>query len=498
LTKKSPPLHTLDAKSIQALSAIVARAQLAGQMGLQYSGDRDIYTALGYKTLLTYNDFLAFYSRMDIARAVIDRPVDATWRGGCELLESDDDNETALEKAWYEIYDRLSLHPKFSRLDKLTGIGSYGLLLLGLSDVRTTQDFGKPVTGGGLKLLWVKPFGEGSAPVGNITYVTDTSDERYGQPLLYQITVQNVSNGSNEVIKVHHSRVIHVADGLLESEIEGESRLQVVFNRLQDLEKIVGASAEMFWRGARPGYQGKLDKDFTMTQAMKDDLQDQVDEYEHNLRRMLFNEGVTFDSLSSQVADPTAHVLVQIQMISAVTGIPVRILLGSEVGELASTQDRNSWLEKISGRREEYAEPCIIRPFVDRCIKYGVLPAAKDEYSVKWQDLFSMGDKEKADIGNTRATALKSYATAGPSVESIVPPEAFFRYFLGLDEDQIELIGELQDAAMAEEEALAKELEKEAALLSPVPPVPPVPLDPNAPQPPVAPTPPGGPNGPTG
>jgi hypothetical protein len=179
-------------------------------------------------------------------------------------------------------------------------------------------------------------------------------------------------------------------------------------------------------------------------------------------------------------------------MISAVKGIPVRILLGSEVGELASTQDRNSWLEKISGRREEYADPCIIRPFVDRCIKYGVLPEAKDDYSVKWQDLFAMGDKEKADIGNTRATALKSYGTSGPSIESIIPPVAFYRYFLGLDEDQIELIGELKDAAMAEEQAAI-----DAGLIPDpnAPPVPPVPVDPNAPQPPVAPTPPGGPNG---
>ena len=456
MSKKVLPLHTLDAKSIQTLSTIVARAQLAGQMGLQYDGSRDIYQALGYKTDLTYNDFLTFYARMDIARAVIDRPVDATWRGGCELLESDDDNETALEKAWYDLYDKLALHPKFSRLDKLTGIGSYGLLLLGLSDVRTSQDFAQPVTGGALKLLWVKPFGEGSAPVGNIQYVTDTSDERYGQPLLYQITIQNVSNGSNEVIRVHHSRVIHVADGLLESEIEGESRLNVVYNRLQDLEKIVGASAEMFWRGARPGYQGKVDKDYTLTQATKDALQDQVDEFEHNLRRMLLNEGIEWAALAPQVADPEKHVLVQIQMISAVTGIPVRILLGSEVGELASTQDRNSWLEKISGRREEFAEPCIVRPFVDRCIKYGVLPAPKIDYTVEWQDLFAQSDKEKAEVGNVRATAIKSYASA-PGAEMVVPPASFLKICLGLSDEENELVEEELKAAMAEEALLPEE-----------------------------------------
>ena len=461
MSKKVLPLRTLDAKSLQTLSVIVARAQLASQMGLQYGGDRDIYQALGYNQSLFYADFYAFYSRLDIARAVIDRPVDATWRGGCELLESDDDNETALEKAWYELYDRLALHPKFSRLDKLTGIGKYGLLLLGLSDVRNTEGFAQPVQSGNLKLLWVKPFSEGSAPVGVIEYVIDPTNERYGQPLFYTITNTDLSNGKSQTIRVHYSRVIHVAGGLLESEIEGESRLQVVYNRLQDLEKIVGASAEMFWRGARPGYQGKVDKDYTLTQATKDALQDQVDEFEHNLRRMLLNEGIEWAALAPQVSDPEKHVLVQIQMISAVTGIPVRILLGSEVGELASTQDRQNWLDLVASRREEFATPCIIRPFVDRCIKYGVLPAPKVDYTVEWQDLFAQSDKEKAEVGNVRATAIKSYASA-PGAEMVMPPASFRKICLGLSDEENELVEEELKAAMAEE-ALLPEPEPDPA-----------------------------------
>ncbi|TSA08020.1 MAG: DUF1073 domain-containing protein [Deltaproteobacteria bacterium] len=480
------PDRRINPGELQTLSVIVARAKLAGQMGLQYGGDRDLYQALGYKLTLTYQDYYDQYSRQDIAAAVIDRPVDATWRGGFELLESDDNNETDLEKAFYELYDKLALHPKFSRLDKLTGIGQYGLLLLGLSDVRTSQDFAMPVNGPALKLLWVKPFGEGSALTNVIEYVTDSSDERYGQPLFYTITVSNVSTGTSQEIKVHHSRVIHVADGLLESEIEGTPRLKVVFNRLMDLEKLVGASAEMFWRGARPGYQGKVDKETFLSEATKLGLQAQIDEYEHDLRRMILNEGITWDTLASQVSDPEKHVLVQLQMISAVTGIPLRILLGSEIGQLASTQDRDNWLSLVIGRRTEFAEPTIIRPFVDRCIEYGVLPAPAKDYSIQWQDLWSQSDKDKADIANTLSLALKNYATAGPTVESVLPPASFLREIMKFDDEQIALIEEEKKAAMAEEQAAAD------ALLPPVPPVLPVPSDPNAPQPPPNQNPPGG------
>lgn len=464
------PARRINPGELQTLSVIVARAQLASQMGLQYGGDRDVYRALGYKASseITYTDYYNYYSRLDIAAAVINRPIDATWRGGFELLESDDDNETALEKVFYDLYDKLALHPKFSRLDKLTGIGRYGLLLLGLNDTPNIQDFARPVNGSALKLLWVKPFGEGSAPTNIIEYVTDSSDERYGQPLTYTITVANVSTGASQEIKVHHSRVIHVADGLLESEIEGTPRLQVVFNRLMDLEKLVGASAEMFWRGARPGYQGKLDENTFLSEAVKTELQAQIDEYEHNQRRMILNEGITWDALASQVADPEKHVLVQLQMISAVTGIPLRILLGSEVGELASSQDRNNWLDSIEGRRGEFAEPCIIRPFADRGIKQGWLPPPKKDYTVKWQDLFAMSDKEKADIGQARSLAIKNYASA-PTAESIVPPKSFRTICLGLSDEENELIEEELKAAMAEE-ALLPEDELE-----------PVPPDPNAP-----------------
>ena len=463
MTKKAalPALKTLDAKSIRVLSELVGRATLAAQMGLQYGGSRDIYQALGYKTDLTYADYAAFYSRLDIASAIIDRPVDATWRGGFELLESDDDNETDLEKEFYRLYDVLSLHSKFARLDRLTGIGKYGILLLGLSDVKDIQGFANQVsTGRGLKLLWVKAFGEGSAASNTIEYERNPASERYGQPNIYQVTIANTSTGGKEVIRVHYSRVIHVADGLLESEIEGTPRLQTVYNRLMDLEKLVGASAEMFWRGARPGYQGKVEKDTFLSQATKDDLKSQIDEYEHNLRRMILNEGITWDTLASQVADPEKHVLVQLQMVSAAKNIPLRILTGSEIGQLAGEQDRNNWYDHVNGRRAEFAEPWIIRPFVDRCIKYRVLPAPEDDYTVKWKPLWEQSDKDKAEVGKTRATAIKEYAT-NPGAESIVPPESFMRICLGLDDEQIALIEEEKKAAMLEEPEVEPELEPE-------------------------------------
>ncbi len=446
----------------QLTGGIVGRANMASKLGYGYGGDRNIYTALGYKTDLLFSDYYAQYRRQDIAKAIIDRPVGATWRGDLTLLESDDDNETPFEKKWKELESNLHIKSKLARVDRLTGLGHYGVLLLGLDDVRNKDDFQKPVQiGGGRKLLYLKPLSENSAQVKN--WESNTSNERYGLPTIYELKITSPASNSNIIINAHHSRVIHIPSQLMESEVQGLPRLEAVFNRLKDLEKLVGASAEMFWRGARPGYQGKVDKEYQMTDDEVDKLQSQIDEYEHNLRRIMVNEGVNLESLAQQVADPKGHVDVQIEMISAITGIPKRILTGSERGEQASTQDRTNWLDLIQERREEYAEPSILRPTVDRLIEYKVLPTptqAEDQYSVQWQDLWAPSAKEKADVGKVRADALKAYSSA-PANMDIVPPDAFYQLFLGLDEDQIELINEQREAEINEEEIEFAQSEQE-------------------------------------
>jgi hypothetical protein len=432
-------------------STLISRLKMFSQVGMQYDDNRDIYKALGYKRSIAFEDYKDRYLRQDIAKAVIDRPVKATWRGGIVLLESKDDKETPFEKAWKDLYKKFKLRSKFVRADKLSSVGYYGILLLGLSDVKnSTTDFKKPVSGKP-KLLYIKPLSEGSATISK--WETNPQNERYGLPLIYDITIQAPGEIANSQISVHHSRVIHIVPELLESETEGVPVLQAVFNRLFDLEKLVGAGAEMFWRGARPGYMGEVDPDAEIPAGFLDTLQDQFDEFEHNLRRFFVGEGLKdIKSLAQQIAtNPEKYFDIQIQVISAVTGIPKRILVGSERGELASTQDDNAWRELIQDRRDDHAEPNIIVPFVDKCIELQILPKpSTGEYNVQWVDLWSPSEKEKAETGKIRAEALRNYASEPLSTE-IVPPNSFRRGFLGMSDEEIELIEEEQKQAIKDE-----------------------------------------------
>jgi len=462
--KRKPRGLNLDNYSKEQLltfsSELTNRASLAARLGYQYGGDRNIYEALGYPTTMSYDDYASRYSRQDIARAVINRPVQYTWKGPLVITEVGDDEDTALEKAWKTLEKDLKLKSKFVRVDKLASVGTYGVLLLGFGDVAAKEGWEKPASGDTRELLYVKPLGEGNAKIAS--YVSTPSDKRFGLVETYDITLSNPGSDSKSTFVAHWSRVLHITRELEESEVEGVPVMKSVWNRLMDLEKIVGGSAEMFWRGARPGYQAVADDQHHIGATLEADLQDQIDEYENNLRRMLVLEGVEMKALEQQVSDPSKHVDVQIQMISAETGIPKRILTGSERGELASSQDESSWFGVIQTRREEHAEANIIRPFVDMCIEYKILPKpSTEEYQVEWLDLFAPSDKDKAEVGKIRADALKAYA-ADPLAQMIMPPEAFFELFLGLNEDQREKVMEMFEKAVDEEQ---KRIAEEDAML---------------------------------
>ena len=435
-------------EKIKTLSVLVSRANLLSRLGTQFGGNRDLYKEFGYPDTVEYDDCFLRYKRQDIANAVINRPVEATWRGDIALIEVDDDKETPLEKEWDALYKRLKLKKIFSRLDRLSHIGTYGVLLFGFNDVQKREDFAKPVSNAVSKLLYVKPLGEKSAQIAS--WDTNPNSERYGLPEYYDITISE-KTGNVFSIRAHYSRILHVADTELESEVEGEPELAPILNRLYDLEKLIGGSAEMFWRGARPGYHGKVDPEYIATEETEKDLKTQIDEYEHNLRRFLISEGVDIQALAQQVADPTAHVDIQIQMISAVTGIPKRILTGSERGELASTQDTENWNSFIISRRTEFVEPCIIRPFVDKLIAHKILPKPVQDYTIDWPLLATLSQKDQAEIGEKKANALRSYTSSETNLD-ILPPDVFFKYVLNFSDDVIELINKYRDAQIAQEE----------------------------------------------
>jgi len=403
---------------------------------LQYGGDRDVYKSLGYNLNPGFNDFYARYRQHDIAKAIIDKLCNYTWRGDVSIynITEQDNEQNSLYKVWNELNKTLRLQKKLLQLDKLSMIGEYACLLLGFNDVKSNEDFKRPVNKNS-KLLYVTPLSQANCTF-NI-FENDISNERYGQPLLYDVKIKN--NQTEITLQVHYTRIIHVVYDALDDELRGIPFLLPIYHRLEDLDKIIGASAEMFWRGARPGYHVNIGNEaYADDDVIANKLEQSLTKFEHNLRRFIATQYVDkIESLQQQIADPSNFADVQFQIISALTGIPKRILFGSERGELASSQDKESFNEVIWARRKAFAEPEILNKLMQRLIEVGTIK--QTDYTIEWQSVYDEDINKRTERALKLAQAINTF-TANPYNEEFMPKETFMRIVLGFTDAQIEEI----------------------------------------------------------
>lgn len=421
---------------LKAHAFTLARDRLASALGQEYGGDRDLYGALGYERDLDFSDYWNRYQRQDVARRVIIEPVNATWRQTPDIVEPRQGREanepTAFESDIRRLAKRSRLFHYLSRTDRLAGVGQYAVLLLGFDDA---QPLSQPVTRA-TRLLYLAPYTQEHAEVHR--WVKDPADPRFGLPLEYRVSLsgnheQRPGMPATDRV-VHWTRVLHLpSDGLDESDVYGTPRLKACYNRLQDLEKVAGGSAEMFWRGAFPGQVYKADKDAAFDE---ESLEQEIEEYVHKLKRYLKVQGVDVKQLEPQIADPSNHVEQLIDLISAATGIPKRKLLGSERGEMASGQDETNWNAVITERRDNHVEP-MLRELIDRLVSVGVVNEPEDgDFLIRWAPTSDISPAARAQVARDLSQAIAAYVNA-LGAPNVVPLDVFLREVLNLDEDTV-------------------------------------------------------------
>lgn len=395
-------------------TALISRALLALRAGLQFGGKRDLYEVYGYRLQLNFNDHFAKYCRQDIASRIVDAPAQATWRNAPEIIGAN-----GFDTKWTDLVKKQKLWHYLERVDRLAGIGRYSVMLVGFDD-------GAPLdtpVGTAQEVIFLQPFSEPSAAIR--TFEPDSNNPRFNMPQMYELNMVDPSStidpgilarstvAKSNRIDVHHSRILHVAESVLEDNILGIPRLSKVFNLLEDLAKIVGGSAETFWLTASRGIQADIDKDMDLSTDDAKALSDEIEEWHHQLRRFVKTRGVKMNVLGSDVPNPSGPFDVIISLISGSTGIPRRILLGSEAGQLASEQDRANWAERIDERRGSFAQPIILEPFIDLLNKAGVLPQPADEVEFEWPSAYHLSPLEKAMTSAQSARSVANLSKQG-------------------------------------------------------------------------------------
>lgn len=482
---------------------------------------RDIDSECGFPTTINTHDYQKMYDR-ELGRKIVDLFPNHCWKILPDIYETEDqDVETEFEAAWNSVGAHLKGRPSYQteqdctpiynylkRLDQQCGIGSFGIMVLGIDDglelsmpaamrpvTKEQKDIvanfdstqfqygffqGKVYTEKGAdvtvdpdaiaktpvqvpkegrKLTFLRVFPESKIAITSVD--DDPLSPRYGFPTRYDVTLgdetENQTPNASQTVSVHWTRVIHVADNKTSSEVVGTPRMQVPFNRLMDLKKLYSGSAEMYWQGAFPGLSFETHPSLGGdVQLETNDIKAELEQYMNRLQRYLITSGLSVKSLAPQVVDPTPQIERALEFIAMLMDIPKRILMGSERGELSSAQDNEEWDERLYARRRGFITPEILVPFVDRLIDLMVLPVPAEGYTVEWAEREQLKPLDKATLGKTLTEALTMYVAG--NLESVMSLKLWLTLVLGFTEDEAEEIEEDRDAFLADLKQIEQEM----------------------------------------
>ena len=396
-------------------------ASITRWLGSQYDGNRDIYDVLGYDDLDTESSlekFRAKYNRQDIAKRIIDAFPEETWKKPPKVVddgETDSEFETQVNRL---LKNEVTAY--FRRLDRAQRLGEYGVMMVGYAD---GQDLDQPVQESALSspddIAFYNVFPQEQVENWILGKETDGEESdpthpRFNKPVYYTLDFGDIDAESqdDDFKEVHYTRVpLHPAEGALETDLKGTPALKPVYNRLQDREKVIGASAEMFYTGADRKIIANVKDDFALEQysdtGEREDFQDQLTRLINDMQQSMVGTGMEYEVISGQEVNPQGVIDTIDSSIAAAIGMPKNKLQGNEMGERSTTQDRLNWFDNIKSRQSNFSIPNFVRPFINTLIEYGILPSPNGEdYAVKFPDLVEQTEADKAEIQSQRASAL--------------------------------------------------------------------------------------------
>lgn len=435
-----------DLNAVKNNSALVRRQGMAKALGKSFEGDRDTYKVLGYPTSVGYDELKNMYDREGLATRIVNAVSDETWREHPLLIEGE--NKTAdeldapsdLQIQFEQLADRLDLYSAFNDADAYCGISRFALIVLGLPG--KWEDPAKY----GQQLAYVSVHDEGSATIADSDLETNVESPRFGLPNFYSV---KIDEKKGMMKRIHWSRVLHIKEGRSKSRTYGVARLQSMYNRLLDLEKVVGGGSEAFWLQIHRGLALSAKDGMTLpapdTDAYKD-MQDEIQEYEHGIRRIMRLAGMDVTDLGGRPVDSAGQFNVVISYLAGSSRIPQRILIGSEAGHLASSQDEYNFANFIVSRQQSFAEPKILRAFIKMCGDLGILSVPK-KYTVSWPSLFQLTEQEQANIASTVAGAIATITGGAP--ETMLEPEEFAQRWLDYSKPAVDMVEVLAPSEVA-------------------------------------------------
>ncbi|MFW7205734.1 anti-CBASS protein Acb1 family protein [Enterobacter sp. BNK-13] len=394
--------------------ARMARARMglmAPTMGLD-NKRHSAWCEYGFPEQVTYENLYALYRRGGIAHGAVEKMVGKCWQTNPEIIEGDDADESKDETAWEKNTKKVftkRLWRAFAEADRRRQVGRYAGILLHINDSRTWD---QPVfRGKSLKKVTI-------AWAGSLTvseWVTDQKSADYGQPKQWKY-VESLPNGGTNQRFVHPDRVFILGD----YSNDAIGFLEPGYNACVSLEKVEGGSGESFLKNAARQLNVNFEKEIDFNNLASlygvsiDELQDKFNEVAGEMNRgndvLMTTQGATVAPLVTAVADPSATYNVNLQTFAASVDIPVKVLVGMQTGERASTEDQKYFNARCQSRRGDLSFE--IEDFSDKLIELKIIDAVSEK-TVIWDDLNEQTGTEKLANAKTMAEINQTFQGSG-------------------------------------------------------------------------------------
>lgn len=353
----------------------------------------------GWPDAVDFDMALRMYQRHSVARAGVNKTVLKTWQDMPALWETEKAGKTKPEADIAARFAKIGVWRALAEADRRSIVGGYAGVILRLADGKSFDQPVDTVPGGLDGLVEIVPVWRNQLVVAD--WIADTASEQYGQPKSFTFTEAAISGTAGRSFTIHPDRVlIWSSDGT----VAATSDLEPGYNDLLDMEKVKGAGGEGFWKNAKSAPVLEVDKEAKvadMARAMgvsEDELADamneQVEDWQKGFDKLLMVQGMQAKTLGVTLPSPEHFHGIPLLSFAASMGIPSKILIGSQSGERASTEDAKEWAQTCNARRENIAKPRI-KSLADRLARFRVLP--DKDWFVGWTDLTEASASEKID-----------------------------------------------------------------------------------------------------
>lgn len=333
------------------------RYQVSQLLGVSHDNERDIYTIYGYDNRISFDSMWQYSRRHGVANRMTHGIAKSCWRDGFEIFESSEDDAIEILKDEIGALKKIGLIKRLEQADILNRIGKYSVLFVGVPDgLSPDQPVGK-VSGDKISHIYFKAFAYDGVEIEK--QVTDPKDSRYGLPEMYTVSKRSRGNTEKDIslnsMRVHWSRIVHLNENALDSDIEGMGALEPIFNRILDLDKATGGSSEAYFRNAKGKIGYEIDKDFATSiatdTAQKAAFDEGAKKYTNQFQDHTIAAGAKLKVLNTPHASPRDTVMAALWEISSYTKIPIRLLIGEGSGQLAGSEDQLAYNAIVAGRQ---------------------------------------------------------------------------------------------------------------------------------------------------